>query len=202
MTQQRHNTAVIIKSYNSFKIKPNGLIDRVMKPLKSPLNLQSCSEESEVINIIRHIQKYITRRISNADNVDDLVQEALIRTLNRNKSTKIDNFPAYINQVAKSVIYLDWQKNKNQLNNDDEMELTAPENNDPESKIITEQKLELVKQALDELPPLRRKVFELRRLEGLSREEISLKLDMSQESVKKHITRAMTQITLHVEKKQ
>jgi RNA polymerase sigma-70 factor (ECF subfamily) len=82
------------------------------------------------------------------------------------------------------------------------MEVTAPESNDPESKVITEQKLELVKQALDELPPLRRKVFELRRLEGLSREEISLKLDMSQESVKKHITRAMTQITLHVEKKQ
>ncbi|MFP5304155.1 sigma-70 family RNA polymerase sigma factor, partial [Cobetia sp. SIMBA_158] len=60
----------------------------------------------------------------------------------------------------------------------------------------------LVKQALDELPPLRRKVFELRRLEGLSREEICLKLDMSQESVKKHITRAMTQITLHIEKHQ
>ena len=202
MTQQRHNTVVIIKSYNSFKIKPNGLIDRVMKPLKSPLNLQSCSEESEVINIIRHIQKYITRRISNADNVDDLVQEALIRTLNRNKSTKIDNFPAYLNQVAKSVIYHDWQKNKNQHNNDDEMELVAPKSNDPESKIITEQKLKLVKQALDELPPLRRKVFELRRLEGLSREEICLKLDMSQESVKKHITRAMTQITLHIEKHQ
>lgn len=130
------------------------------------------------------------------------MQEALLRTLNRNDASEIENFQAYINQVAKSVMYSDWQKNKNQPNNAEDIELFTNDNSDPEAQSITEQKLELVKSALQELPPLRRKVFKLRRIDGLSREEISLQLNMSQESVKKHITRAMIQITLSIEKNQ
>ncbi|ALQ10606.1 RNA polymerase subunit sigma-70 (plasmid) [Pseudoalteromonas sp. Bsw20308] len=99
-------------------------------------------------------------------------------------------------------MYSDWQKNKSQPNNAEDIELFTNDNSDPEAQSITEQKLELVKSALEELPPLRRKVFKLRRIDGLSREEISLQLNMSQESVKKHITRAMIQITLHIEKNQ
>lgn len=175
-----------------------------MKTLKSPLPsyLNISSEQSDVKNVISHIRKFVSRRTSNADDVDDLVQEALLRTLNRNDTSEIENFQAYINQVAKSVMYSDWQKNKNQPNSADDIELFIADNSDPEAHSITEQKLELVKNALQELPPLRRKVFKLRRINGLSREEISLQLNMSQESVKKHITRAMIQITLHIEKNQ
>ncbi|KYL31397.1 RNA polymerase subunit sigma-70 [Pseudoalteromonas agarivorans] len=99
-------------------------------------------------------------------------------------------------------MYSDWQKNKSQQNNTDDIELFTDENSDPEAQSITEQKLDLVKNALQELPPLRRNVFKLRRIDGLSREEIARQLNMSQESVKKHITRAMIQITLHIEKNQ
>ena len=130
------------------------------------------------------------------------MQEALLRTLNRNNTSEIENLQAYINQVAKSVMYSDWQKNKSQQNNTDDIELFTDENSDPEAQSITEQKLDLVKNALQELPPLRRNVFKLRRIDGLSREEIAKQLNMSQESVKKHITRAMIQITLHIEKNQ
>lgn len=175
-----------------------------MKTFKSPLpsNLNISSEQSDVKNVISHIRKFISRRTNNTDDVDDLVQEALLRTLNRNDASEIENFQAYINQVAKSVMYSDWQKNKNQPNNAEDIELFTNDNSDPEAQSITEQKLELVKSALQELPPLRRKVFKLRRIDGLSREEISLQLNMNQESVKKHITRAMIQITLSIEKNQ
>lgn len=175
-----------------------------MKTFKSPLpsNLNASSEQIDVKNIISHIRKFISRRTSNADDIDDLVQEALLRTLNRNNTSEIENLQAYINQVAKSVMYSDWQKNKSQQNNTDDIELFTDENSDPEAQSITEQKLDLVKNALQELPPLRRNVFKLRRIDGLSREEIARQLNMSQESVKKHITRAMIQITLHIEKNQ
>ncbi|WP_237707122.1 RNA polymerase sigma factor [Pseudoalteromonas sp. BSi20652] len=175
-----------------------------MKTFKSPLpsNLNISSEQSDVKNVVSHIRKFISRRTNNTDDVDDLVQEALLRTLTRNDTSEIENFQAYINQVAKSVMYSDWQKNKRQPNNAEDIELFTNDNSDPEAQSITEQKLELVKNALQELPPLRRKVFKLRRIDGLSREEISLQLNISQESVKKHITRAMIQITLHIEKNQ
>ena len=87
-----------------------------MKTFKSPLpsNLNISSEQSDVKNVISHIRKFISRRTNNTDDVDDLVQEALLRTLNRNDASELENFQAYINQVAKSVMYSDWQKNKNQ----------------------------------------------------------------------------------------
>lgn len=167
-----------------------------------PSNLAVDIEQTDVQSVIKHIRRFVTRRTANTDNVDDLVQEALVRTLSRNNTSEIENFQAYINQVTKSVMYSDWQKGKTQPDNAQDIELFTPESSDPESQSITQQKLELVKQALDELPPLRRKVFELRRIEGLSREDIAKQLNMNPESVKKHITRAMTQITLYLEKYQ
>ena len=50
------------------------------------------------------------------------------------------------------------------------------------------------------MPPLRRKVFEMRRIEDKSREEIAQELDLSVEAVKKHINRAMVEVTLCAEK--
>ncbi|MBO9574037.1 MAG: sigma-70 family RNA polymerase sigma factor, partial [Chitinophagaceae bacterium] len=48
----------------------------------------------------------------------------------------------------------------------------------------------LLQKALDTLPPQRRKVFELSRLEGLKYEEIASQLNVSRETVKRHLSEA------------
>lgn len=172
-----------------------------MKSDKPLLSLQSSvvTQELPLKDMMVKLRSYISRRYANSDNVSDLVQETLIRTLTRENLSEIENIQAYANQVAKSVMYNDWQKNINQPDNAEEVEQFTLESSDPESHTINQQKITLVNQVLETMPPLRKKVFEMRRIDGLTRSEIAEQLQISQESVKKHITRAMIQITSHLE---
>jgi RNA polymerase sigma-70 factor (ECF subfamily) len=63
-----------------------------------------------------------------------------------------------------------------------------------EDEHIDRQKLELLSKVVAAMPELRRQVFILRRVEGLSRDQIACQLGLADEAVKKHITRAMMDI--------
>ena len=150
-------------------------------------------------NMMNRIKKFITLRSSNQSNADDLLQDTVVKALSRKKSTEIENINAYINQVAKSVICDNWEQAKDQQAIDCIDQLITNHEN-PESIAINQQQIKQLHSVLDTLPELRRKVFILRRVEGLSYDEISKQLEISQDAIKKHITRAMTQITLHLDK--
>lgn len=164
-----------------------------------PIQTSSLKQDIPLQEIIVKLHSFISRRYDNNDNVGDLVQETLIRTLTRNKIDKIENIQAYTNQVAKSVMYNHWQKSISQPSNAEEIEQLTSENINPEIHAINLQKIKLVNNVLDSMPPLRKKVFKMRRIDGLTRSEIAEQLQISQESVKKHITRAMIQITTYLE---
>lgn len=160
------------------------------------------SQEVFLKGIIDRARAFISLRCANKDSVDDLVQETLLRTLSRKKAAEIDNIHAYVNQVAKSVIYNNWEKTNQHPDNAENIEQLTPENSNPECHTLTQQKLQLVNEALNSLPSLRRQVFEMRRVDGMSHDEIGRQLNLNKESVKKHITRAMIQITQHLEEHQ
>ena len=175
-----------------------------MKSDKPLLSLQSSvlTQEPPIKEMMVKLRSFISRRCANTDNVSDLVQETLIKTLTRKNLSEIENLQAYANQVAKSVMYNDWQKNINQPDNAEAVEQFTLDSSDPETQTINQQKVTLVNEILGTMPPLRKKVFEMRRIDGLSRSEIAKQLQISEESVKKHITRAMVQITSHLEESQ
>jgi len=54
------------------------------------------------------------------------------------------------------------------------------------------QELELLRQAIEQLPPVCKAVFLLSRDHGLSMREIAERLDIKPKTVEKHIQRAMT----------
>ncbi|OUS70985.1 hypothetical protein B5G52_12325 [Pseudoalteromonas sp. A601] len=161
----------------------------------SNLSFQEIFDKS----MMDRVKRFITHRNSNVSNTEDLVQETMVKALSRKKTTEIENINAYINQVAKSVICDNWERTKEQeaLECND---LLVSNNENPELIAINQQKIIQLHSVLDSLPELRRKVFILRRVEGLSYDEISEQLEISQDAIKKHITRAMAQITLHVDR--
>lgn len=63
----------------------------------------------------------------------------------------------------------------------------------PDSSHVTEQKQEVqqVMDAIETLPRIRKKVFKLSRLEGLSHKEIAAALSVSPKTVEAHITKAI-----------
>ncbi len=66
-------------------------------------------------------------------------------------------------------------------------------------QFVQRQRLDLLTLALNELPPLRRESFLLRKLEGLSHNEIAAHLNISRSLVEKHIVNAMRHCRLRMQ---
>ncbi|OFI32336.1 hypothetical protein BFC17_07440 [Alteromonas lipolytica] len=133
-----------------------------------------------------------------AAQADDIYQETLLRTGKSARFTELESPLAYMITVAKSVLY-DFQRKRTP--NAVEVELIDLEaaNDGPEHAHQQQQKLRCIAAIIESMSPQRRQVFLLRRVEGLSRDDIAVQLGLSVEAVKKHLTRAMTELTLKLE---
>jgi len=146
-----------------------------------------------------HALKAFIRGLTNDKDVaNDVLQETLLRTSKSAQYSELENPLAYMITVAKSVLY-DHQRKKLPTPVDWQNEDLEAANDSPENSYHNVQKLAFIESVLAEMTPLRREVFILRRVDGLSRDEIAAALNLSVEAVKKHLTRAMIELTLKLE---
>lgn len=142
----------------------------------------------------QRLRKAVTKLTNDIDSVDDIVQETFARTIQSTKSSQITAPFPYLLQVARTVIYEQWKKT-HVAEYDETYDVIDPQPS-PELRNVHQQKIIAVQHLLTSMPPLRKHVFELRRLHGLSRNDIAKKLNISEDAVKKHINRAMVDVTL------
>jgi RNA polymerase sigma-70 factor (family 1) len=76
-----------------------------------------------------------------------------------------------------------------------------PEADSMENQMVLKDYQQLVRSVVDELPPQQRKVYQLRREEGLTLDEIAQKLDISPNTVKVHLGKALSRIRKALEGK-
>ena len=102
---------------------------------------------------------------------------------------------AYALTVAKHLVFRHSQPQLQSLQPEDDL---VDPNTDLEQQLLAQEQQRLLQQALASLPPLRRDVLIRRRLKQQSREQIARELGISEEAVKKHISRALAQLaSLH-----
>lgn len=134
--------------------------------------------------------------VKQQDDRADVFQETIATVIERAKQENLCNPLAYAITVAKHFAYKMHSKLTSSL--DDELEI-ADEKADPEQHYLRGENIDRLQQALALLPSLRREVFIRRRLHQQSREQIAKELDISEEAVKKHITRALAQLALYLD---
>jgi len=129
---------------------------------------------------------------------EDVLQETLLRTSKSVKFAELENPLAYMITVAKSVLY-DFQRKA--VPNAVEWHCVDMEaaNDSPDTQYQNASKLAFIETVLANMSALRRDVFIMRRVDGMSRDDIATALDISVEAVKKHLTRAMVELTLRLE---
>ena len=154
--------------------------------------------EQQLTSEIPRIRGYIRSQISNPSDVEDLLQDTVVRSLQTTARERVSNPLAYGLQVARSVVLDHWRRSKRQP--DYVAELPEQESAPLDQQHMERRKLEALSATLTAMPPLRRQVFLMRRMDGLSRDAIAAQLGLSEASVKKHITRAMLDIARTVEK--
>ncbi|UTF60233.1 RNA polymerase sigma factor [Gilvimarinus sp. DA14] len=142
-----------------------------------------------LVNGSGQIKNYLRRYSSDASEVADFYQEAVARVLERSREQTIHNPIAYALQVAKHLLFS--RRAEASAAESHELECPAPS---PEDSACGQQRLDQLQRALDNMPPLRRRVFIRRRLHGESREAIAKAMGITEAAVKKHITRAMSDL--------
>ncbi|MEE3623229.1 sigma-70 family RNA polymerase sigma factor [Nitrospirillum sp. BR 11752] len=138
----------------------------------------------------RRLLAFIRNRIRNPAEADDIYQETMLRMLERVREGDVRQPVPYALRVAHSVI-LDRVDSPVQEPLADDLPCASPA---PDQVVSGRQRLAALTAALRALPPQRREVVVRRRLKGQSRQEIARAMGISEETVKKHLTRALAQL--------
>ncbi|QGX63115.1 RNA polymerase sigma factor [Alteromonas mediterranea] len=155
-------------------------------------------ENSDVKDLLASLKAFIRSLTVDKSQADDIFQETVLRTKKSKHLSELDSPLAYMITVSKTVLYDFQKKNVPQYVDIEEVSIQSDDYS-PSNTYLNQQKLALVDSILLNMSPLRREIFVLRRVDGLARDDIARRLDVSVEVVKKHLTRAMVEITVKLE---
>lgn len=127
---------------------------------------------------------------------EELVQDVFVKIwLNRQKLSEVQRFNDYLFIVARNYIlnYLrkhkrDQQFRQQLLHHFSDQAIT------PENEFLLKESTQLINQAVAALPPQQQLVYQLRRKQDLSLDEIAAQLNISRNTARNHLNQALKQI--------
>lgn len=146
----------------------------------------------------RELRRYLTRRLRNHHDADDVAQEVYIRLLKKDKARDVRKPLAYLYGIAAHVLADFWSATRSDRLNV-ESEPVEEWSEDPQVALPDDlaERLNLqqqVEQALEQLPPTHAAVLLLHKGDGLSYEEVARELNLSIHTVAKYVTQAKSRI--------
>ena len=150
-------------------------------------------------NQLRQLQKFLRRRGSSAQDAEDLVQEAVVRLFAYTRKVgEVRNTEAFLTRTAMNLaVDLHRSSRRDRFASEpvevlDLLDLGPA----PDEVFEAEQRLQRMKEALDQVSRRTREVFFMHRLQGLSHAEIARHLGVTTSAVEKHIASALTTLTI------
>jgi RNA polymerase sigma-70 factor (ECF subfamily) len=143
----------------------------------------------------RRLFGFVLRYIKQREDAEEIVQEVFVKIWeSRHKIDVYSSFEAFLFTVAyNTTVSLLRKRITEQKYLQHLKSLQQPENSpDLIDEIHFNELNEWVQMLLNELTPRQKEIFQLSREEGLSHDEIAKKLDISVNTVKKHITNTLT----------
>jgi RNA polymerase sigma factor (sigma-70 family) len=164
----------------------------------APLSASPRARHLSIQEIIRRhhaaLIKFLRRRLSIADDAEDVAQEAYIRMMRYEGSSELSSPSAMLFRIAVNVANDHGRAavaRRNKLHTEiDSVDLTS-ELPSAEREVLACQTLDLLLDTIDELPPKCRQVFLLSRASDMTYPEIAAHCGISVKMVEKHISRAI-----------
>lgn len=143
------------------------------------------------------LRRYFGKRADRHADVEDLVQDVLVRLAVRGDCDTIEQPEAYLMRTATNV-WRDFLRKKRthaEEAHDAYIEGYLLEENGPAKELEGRQSIAAVLAALGELPKRTRQVFVLCRVEGIRQKTVAKRLGVSVSAVEKHMIRAIAHLT-------
>ncbi len=192
--------------------------DRTTDSSREDDKLVAAAVEGDEAAYARLVEKYqralyfhISKIVKDREHIEDLVQEAFVKAFGNLTSYNTDYaFSTWLYRIATnhSIDYL--RKKKLQTFSIDEPVKTREgemrvqlkdEDSATDRRIIRNQRAEIIRSAIDNLPEKYRQVIEMRHMEEKSYQEISEELDLPLGTVKAHIFRAREMLNKALQEK-
>ena len=127
------------------------------------------------------------------DAAKEMVQEVFLKVwLKREALLSIESFDDYIFIIARNIIFNYFRKQKRTETFKQHLQRYFEDiKESPEDLLIQKQNEALLHQAIEQLPAQQRNIYTLRRIQGLSIEEIANTLGLSKNTIRNHINAAL-----------
>jgi RNA polymerase sigma-70 factor (ECF subfamily) len=142
---------------------------------------------------LRALKRRIGAIVPNASDVEDLLQEVLIKGWRRLSTLQAESaFGAWITRVAINEALQSWRRERSRpiCQPFDDSETFVSTNESPLQAVIRAETTQTVRNAVHELPEIYRQALNLREFEELSLGEIAKSLHLSIPAVKTRLFRA------------
>jgi RNA polymerase sigma factor (sigma-70 family) len=141
------------------------------------------------------LHRFLVNRLQNAQDAQDLAQEAYLRFYQLGDSHKIERPSSYLYRIAVNLVYeFRLRQRRDRVTYDSEMiaalgERTAdPTSADPGDRLA---EAEQVNRLLSSIPVAYRKVLIMHRRDGLSTQDIAKTLNLSRRTVEAYLAKAI-----------
>lgn len=132
---------------------------------------------------------FAMRYFNSKEDAEGIVQEIFLKVwTNRENLDERKSFNAFLHTMAKNAIFNINRKYKYEtVYQNYARQMLSHVHTKSLDDVIYADLLKHLNEILDELPPKRRKIYELSRIEGLSYKEIAEKMNISEKTVETHI---------------
>ena len=155
--------------------------------------MKEISFQNDVLPLKNKLFRLALRITLNREEAEDVVQDTLIKVWNaRDRWLELDSIEAYSLTIARNLSLDRIKKMENQNDSLEEQNTERLDENTstPSERMIQKDKLDIVKNIIDELPEKQRSCLQLRDIEGKSYKEIADILSITEDQVKVNIFRA------------
>lgn len=140
------------------------------------------------------LRAWLVRHVRDHASVDDVIQECYALLMSMDDVDHIQHVRGYLFTAAKSVVLQGLRRAKVvQIESVGEIERleVADGSPSPESHASAVQEMRYLEHCIGQLPAKCRRVFLLRKMQGMPQRDIALKLGISENTVEKHIVKAL-----------
>lgn len=139
------------------------------------------------------LKNFLKRFLTRAEDIDDIAQEAYLNAYHAERERGVEQPKAYLFRVAKNLALNELNKKSRQMTDyiEDRLAVIPLESKDQlEDEIEAEQSLRIYSEAVAALPKRCRRVFLMRKVNGMRHQEIADSLGITTSAVEKHLHNA------------